>query len=101
MNSYDALVRALGHFTHRHGKLDGIDSHSEHWLENEARLRTDFNMAGLRPDRIGMVKRKSARKEICRSAGIRVARGAVVHTIEEAAPFERQPVTSLSAPFSP
>jgi len=84
MNSYDALVRALGHFTHRHGKIDGIDSHSEHWLETEARLRTDFNMSGLRQDRIGMVKRKSAMKEIYRSAGIRVARGAVVRTPEEA-----------------
>jgi len=84
MNSYDALVRALGHFTHRHGKLDGIDSHSEHWMETEARLRTDFNMAGLRQDRIGIVKRKSSMKEIYRSAGIRVARGAVVRTLEEA-----------------
>jgi biotin carboxylase len=84
MNSYDALVRALGHLTHRHGKLDGIDSHNEHWLETEARLRTDFNMAGLRQDRIGIVRRKSAMKEIYRSAGVRVARGAVVRTLEEA-----------------
>ena len=84
MNSYDALVRALGHFTHRHGKLDGIDSHSEHWLEIEARLRTDFNMTGMRQDRIGIVKRKSAMKEVYRSAGVRVARGAVVRTLEEA-----------------
>jgi hypothetical protein len=84
MNSYDGLVRAMGHFTHRHGKLDGIDSHNEHWLETEARLRTDFNMAGLRQDGIGIVKRKSAMKEIYRSAGIRVARGAVVRTLEEA-----------------
>jgi biotin carboxylase len=84
MNSYDALVRALGHFTHRHGKLDGIDSLSEHWMETEARLRTDFNMDGLRQDRIGVIKRKSAMKEVYRSAGIRVARGAVVRTLEEA-----------------
>ena len=84
MNSYDALVRALGHFTHRHGKLDRIDSLSEHWLETEARLRTDFNMAGLRQDRIANVKRKSAMKEIYRSAGVRVARGAVVRTPAEA-----------------
>ncbi len=84
MNSYDALLRALGHFTHRHGKIDRIDSHNEYWLETEARLRTDFNMAGLRQDRIGIVKRKSAMKEVYRSAGIRVARGAVVRTLEEA-----------------
>jgi hypothetical protein len=84
MNSYDELVRALGHFTHRHGKLDRIDSLNEHWLETEARLRTDFNMYGLREDRIANVKRKSAMKEVYRSAGIRVARGAVVRTLEEA-----------------
>ena len=84
MNSYDALVRALGHFTHLHGKLDRIDSHNEYWLETEARLRTDFNMYGLRQDRIADVKRKSAMKEIFRSAGVRVARGAVVRTLAEA-----------------
>ncbi|GAB4242563.1 MAG: ATP-grasp domain-containing protein [Deltaproteobacteria bacterium] len=84
MNSYDALVRALGHFTHRHGKLDRIDSHSEHWLETEARLRTDFNMYGVKTDRIAAVKRKSVMKEVYRSAGVRVARGAVVRTLAEA-----------------
>jgi len=84
MNSYDALVRALGHFTHRHGKLDRIDSLSEHWLETEARLRTDFNIAGLRQDRIADVKRKSAMKEIYRTAGVRVALGAVVRTLADA-----------------
>ncbi len=84
LNSYDELVRALGHFTHRHGKLDRIDSHNEHWLETEARLRSDFNMHGLREDRIADVKRKSAMKEIFRSVGVRVARGAVVRTLAEA-----------------
>jgi len=84
MDSYDALVRALGHFTHRHGKLDRIDSHSEHWLETEARLRTDFNMHGLRQEQIANVKRKSAMKEVYRSAGVRVARGALVRTLAEA-----------------
>ena len=64
MNSYDALVRALGHFTHRHGKLDRIDSLNEHWLESEALLRSDFNISGIREDRIAKVKRKSVMKEI-------------------------------------
>ena len=36
MNHYDAMLRALGLFTHRHGKLDGIDSNNEHWLPVEA-----------------------------------------------------------------
>jgi hypothetical protein len=83
MNSYDQMVRALGHLTHRHGKLDRIDSHNEYWLETEARLRTDFNVFGLREDRIANVKRKSVMKEVYRAAGVRVARGAVVRTLEE------------------
>ena len=83
MESYDQLLRALGHFTHRHGRLDRIDSHNEHWLEAEARLRSDFNMFGIREDRIANVKRKSVMKEIYRAAGVRVARGTVARTLEE------------------
>lgn len=84
MNRYDELVRALGHFTHRHGKLDRIDSLNEHWLETEARLRTDFNLQGIREGGIERIKRKSAMKQVYRDAGIRVARGAVVRTLDEA-----------------
>jgi len=84
MNDYGALVRALGHFTHRHGKLDRIDSLNEHWLEPEARLRSDFNLDGVRADRILDWKRKSRMKALYRSAGLRVARGAVPHSLAEA-----------------
>jgi hypothetical protein len=35
------VLRACGHFTHRHGRIDRIDSHNEHWLATEARLRED------------------------------------------------------------
>ena len=84
MHNYDELVRALGYFTHRHGKLDRIDSHNEYWLETEARLRTDFNMPGLRTDQIGRIKRKSLMRETFARAGVRVARGKVVKTREDA-----------------
>jgi hypothetical protein len=84
MHNYDELVRALGYFTHRYGKLDRIDSHNEYWLETEARLRTDFNIPGIRGDQIERVKRKSLMREAFSQAGIRVARGGVVRTVEEA-----------------
>ncbi|HEX2992443.1 MAG TPA: ATP-grasp domain-containing protein, partial [Anaerolineales bacterium] len=84
MNNYDELLRALGYFTHRYGKLDRIDSHSEHWLETEARLRTDFNLFGIRSDQIERVKRKSLMREAFSQAGIKVARGGIVHSIDEA-----------------
>jgi len=84
MNDYDQLVRAMGHLTHRHGKLDRIDSLNEYWLETEARLRTDFNLDGIKSDRILDIKRKSRMKEIYRAAGIPVAQGRVARTFSEA-----------------
>ncbi len=78
MEDYDQVLRAVGYFTHRYGKMDRIDSFNEHWLDLEARVRTDFNLFGLRTDTIETVKRKSLMKERFRQAGIAVARGAVV-----------------------
>ncbi|HSL45305.1 MAG TPA: ATP-grasp domain-containing protein [Anaerolineales bacterium] len=84
MNNYDELVRALGYFTHRYGKLDRVDSHNEYWLETEAHMRTDFNMFGIRSDQIERVKRKSRMRETFIQAGIKVARGRVVKSMEDA-----------------
>ncbi len=84
MQNYDELVRALGYFTHRYGKLDRIDSHSEYWLETEARLRTDFNIPGIRSDQIERVKRKSLMREEFIRARVKVARGGVIKSMEEA-----------------
>src|SRR6185369_10967150 len=77
-------LRALGYFTHRYGKLDRIDSHSEYWLETEARLRTDFNIPGIRTDQIDRIKRKSLMRETFLKAGINVARGGVVKDLQDA-----------------
>ena len=83
MHRYDQLVRGCGYFTQRHGKLDRIDSHNEYWLETEARLRTDFNMFGIRNEDIAAVKSKSRMKVLFRNAGVAVARGTVARTLEE------------------
>lgn len=78
MHNYDELLRALGYLTHRHGKLDRLDSHNEYWLETEARLRTDFNIPGIKTDQIWTIKRKALMRETFLKAGIRIARGRVV-----------------------
>src|SRR3990172_8179078 len=39
MHNFDEMLRAIGYFTHRFGKIDRIDSQNEYWLETEARLR--------------------------------------------------------------
>lgn len=87
MHNYDELVRALGYFTHKYGKLDRLDSMSEYWLETEAQLREDFNIFGLRPEDMSHVKRKSVMKQYFQLAGLRVARGKVCRTAAELQDF--------------
>jgi phosphoribosylaminoimidazole carboxylase (NCAIR synthetase) len=87
MEDYDHLLRAAGYFTHKYGKIDRIDSLNEYWMEKEARLRTDFNVFGLTLDRIDQAKLKSRMKNGFREAGIEVARGRVVESIEVAQSF--------------
>jgi hypothetical protein len=77
MHDYGQLVRALGYFTHRHGKLDRIDSLNEYWMATEAALRTDFNIPGIRRSDISRMKRKSLMKRQFVQAGLRVGRGKV------------------------
>ena len=80
LGNYDQLVRALGFFTHRHGRIGRLDSLNEHWLEIEARLRTDFNIKGINKNTIGPIKRKSLMKSRFLSAGLSPARGKVCKT---------------------
>jgi hypothetical protein len=83
MHDYGQLLRACGYFTHRYGKIDRIESHSEYWLETEARLRTDFHVAGIQAGEIAAIKSKSRMKEKFVRAGVPVARGEVVRSLEE------------------
>jgi hypothetical protein len=79
MHDDDAMIRALGYFTHHYGKVDRIDSLNEYWLETEARLRTLFHVPGLQADDMRRIKRKSAMKRVFERSGVPVARGRVVH----------------------
>ncbi|HDR05719.1 MAG TPA: ATP-grasp domain-containing protein [Candidatus Marinimicrobia bacterium] len=87
MQNYDDLVRALGFFTHRYGKIDRLDSFNEFWLETEANLRTDFNIFGVKSNAIQYMKRKSLMKEKYREAGITVAEGERCQSVEQAWEF--------------
>lgn len=89
LHNYDDLVRGLGYFTYRYGRLDGLDSHSEYWLETEARLRTDFNIDGVRLDDLPRIKRKSLMKGMFCKAGVETAPGIVIQSAEQARRFAR------------
>jgi len=80
LSNYDQLTRALGYFIHRHGRIARLDSLNEHWLELEARLRTDFNIKGINKNTIAAIKRKSVMKARFSTAGLTAARGKVCKT---------------------
>lgn len=90
MHQYGDLVRGLGYFTHRYGKLDGLDSLSEYWMETEARLRTDFNISGLSFKDLPAIKRKSLMKGMFKKAKVHVGRGIVIKTVAQARKFARE-----------
>lgn len=87
LNDYQQMLKACGYLTFKHGKLDRIESHNEHWLNLDARLREDFNVFGFKPDEVIKVKSKSCMKNIFREAGIPVAKGRIIRSIEEAEKF--------------
>lgn len=75
MEDYDQMYRAVAYFAHKHGKIDWIESNNEYWLEQDARLRTDFNVTtGLKSDKIMAIKEKSEMKKYYAQGGIRTAR---------------------------
>ncbi len=65
LEDYDQVYRAVAYFAHKYGRIDWIESNNEHWLEQDARLRTDFNVTtGINSSRIVDIKEKSAMKRI-------------------------------------
>ena len=88
LEDYDQVYRAVAYFAFRYGKIDWVESMNEYWLEQDARLRDDFNVkTGIRSDRIGFIKEKSLMKGIYLDAGIPTARQHVVSTREAGRAF--------------
>lgn len=72
---YDKLYRAMGYFVWKYGRIDWIESNNECWLEQDARLRQDFNVTtGLKYDLVHEHKEKSGMKKYYAQGGIRTAR---------------------------
>ena len=75
LEDYDEVFRAVAFLSYKYGKIDWIESNNEYWLEQDARLRTDFNVTtGIRTDRIAAIKNKSEMKKYYALGGIPTAR---------------------------
>ena len=88
LENYDQVYRAVAFFAFKYGRIDWIESMNEYWLEQDARLREDYNVTtGIRPDRIGFIKEKALMKKLYQDAGIPTARQHVVTTREAGRAF--------------
>ena len=88
LSNYEEVFRAVAFFTYKYGKIDWLESNNEFWLEQDARLRTEFHITtGFMEGDMEKVKRKSAMKEYYAKAGIPTARYHLVEGYEEAAAF--------------
>lgn len=75
MEDYDQMFRAVAFLSFKYGKIDWIESNNEYWLEQDARLRTDFHITtGIQADQIRSIKEKSEMKKLYIKGNIPTAR---------------------------
>ena len=75
LENYDEVYRAVAFFTFKHGRIDWLESNNEYWLEQDAQLRTDFNItSGFKNEDMPRIKYKSKMKEYYQRVGIPTAR---------------------------
>lgn len=91
LENYDSVMRAVGFFIHKYGRIDYVESQNEYWLELEARLRTDFNInSGWKLNEMDAVKLKSRMKDGYRRANVKTARYHLIKHLDEALAFARE-----------
>lgn len=88
MKDYEQVFKAVAFFSFKYGKIDWLESNNEFWLEQDARLRTDFHITtGEQYADISRIKHKSAMKEFYRKAKVPTARLHQVTTLDEGRKF--------------
>ena len=75
LENYEEMYRAVAWLAHKWGRIDWIESNNEYWLEQDARLRTDFNVtSGIKSDFVAAIRNKSEMKKYYALGGIPTAR---------------------------
>eukprot|EP01113_Clastostelium_recurvatum_P045826 TRINITY_DN7939_c0_g1_i2.p1 TRINITY_DN7939_c0_g1~~TRINITY_DN7939_c0_g1_i2.p1 ORF type:complete len:431 (+),score=99.67 TRINITY_DN7939_c0_g1_i2:28-1293(+) len=88
LEKYDDIYRGVAHLIHHHGRIHWVQSHIEHWLTTEARIREDFNIeGGYLPDELAGFQKKSTMKAIFKELGLKVPQGRVLSSHAEALDF--------------
>lgn len=80
LEDLDEVKRAAAFLFYKHGPIDRVESHNEHWLETDAALRTQFDIFGAKSHHLKKTKLKSEMKKYFQKAGVPVVPGIVVKT---------------------
>lgn len=62
LNNYTDVFNAAKYLINKYGQMSGLESNNEHWLEQDAMLRSDFDIEGIRPQALEFYKYKSKMK---------------------------------------
>jgi len=87
LDSHEEVLRACGFFAQHFGPIDRVESHLEPWIELEAEIRQRFQVAGMKPDDLQFMKRKSKMKDVFIRAGVPVAKGVLVKDLDQCLSF--------------
>lgn len=88
LSNYDEVFRAVAFFSFKYGKIDWLESNNEFWIEQDARLRTDFHITtGEQFENVSRIKHKSEMKKYYALAQIPTARLHKVTTLDAAENF--------------
>lgn len=91
LENYDEVYRAVAFFIFKYGRIDFIESNNEYWLEQDAKLRTDFHIrTGFQTKDLPRIKYKSKMKPYYEKVNIPTARYHLVDTIENCRKFIRK-----------
>ncbi len=88
MENYSEMFKAVAFFSFKYGKIDWLESNNEYWLEQDSKLRKDFNITtGIQSDDIEKFKSKYLMKKYYKKAGVPTARILKVSTMKRAEEF--------------
>ncbi len=87
LQDYEKVFKAVAFFSFKYGKIDWLESNNEFWLEQDAKLRTEFHITtGEQFENIGRIKNKSAMKKYYALANVPTAR---LHKITKKILFQK------------
>ena len=78
MNNYNEMFKAVAYFSFKYGHIDELESNNEFWLKQDARLRKDFNINGVKIQDIEKYKRKDTMKQYYEQAFVPYAQYTLV-----------------------